>query len=729
MDAKGPTSTEVERTRMVETYLQTPAPVIVVAGPPGSGKSTLLRQWLSVESRASLVISLSALHDDPVLLATAIIRAFYGGEPLPEALQWKLTASEPTFSAELIPALARLVAADGPASVVAVEDIHHIKDPQSIAILRSLSDAVPAGSRLILQGRGCAPQVLTRARVAGRLAEFGAMDLAFDADETERLFAAHGIAAEAARKAWERTGGWAVLLYLSALRHNLVGGGEQPPDAPGSDAYIVDYCRSEILAQVDQNARDFLLETSPLEELTPALCDAVRLRSDSGALLRYLNEHVQLVERLDHAIGSNTRYRYHPILAEGMRAELNLGDPTAAARILSRAAEWYVQVGDIDAAVTAAKGAGDITRTAEIVWSDIASSLMLGRPDVLRRRLRGLSRSQIESHTLLMVACGWLALQSSDREGALAWSLHLRKHLGPNVLDDAQTDPEAAAAAVLIGVLSGFPAGVPFLQAARIGLPPDSILRAPNELTLGVYLSLIHDAEQAEMHLQRAHDLAQALDAPISGAVAQAWLGLLVAIQGDWTRAEELIEAAWRQVQLRSLQELGSSALVVTAHAMVLAHRADAAAAQAIAGARRVTASMGGLLGWFGLAGRYLLARAAAMSGDGATARLLLHEADARYTQEFHGTLISILRTQASDAMAELSDSALHADVLTDAELRLLSYLPSHLSLSRIASCLHISPNTVKTHANAIYRKLGVHSRPEAVDRARVLGLLSAPDT
>jgi LuxR family maltose regulon positive regulatory protein len=714
---------------MVDTYLRSPASVIVITGPPGSGKSTTLRQCLRVESRTSALISLGPMHDDPVLLATAILRAFFGGDPLPEALRWKLTATEPNFSAELIPALKRLVTEDARASVVAVEDVHHINDPQSISILRSLSDAVPAHSRLILQGRGCAPQILTRARVEGRLAEFGAGDLAFDADEAVRLFASHGMADEAALDAWERTGGWAVLLYLAALRCTSVRDSGQSPVAHGSDSYIVDYCRSEILAQVDHGARDFLLETSPLDALTPALCDAVRQRSDSGAMLRYLNENVQLVERLDHEIGPNTRYRYHPILVEGMRAELSLRDPTAAARILSRAADWYAQVGEIDAAVAAAKGAGDITRTAEIVWSDIASSLMLGRPDVLRRRLRGLSRSQIESNTLLMVACGWLALQSSDREGALAWSLRLRKHLGPNILDDARTDSEAAAAAVLIGVLSGFPAGVPFLQAASIGLPPDSVLRASSELTLGVYLSLIHDAEQAEVHLQRARALARALDAPISGAVAQAWQGLLVAVHGDWSRAEELIEAAWRQVQLHSLQELGSSALVVTAYAVVLAHRGDAAASQAIAGARRVTASMGGLLGWFGLAGRYLLARAAAMSGDGATARLLQREADARYTHEFHCTLISTLRDQASDAMAELSDSALHADVLTDAELRVLSYLPSHLSLSRIGGCLHISPNTVKTHVNAIYRKLSVHSRPEAVDRARVLGLLSAPDT
>ena len=63
-------------------------------------------------------------------------------------------------------------------------------------------------------------------------------------------------------------------------------------------------------------------------------------------------------------------------------------------------------------------------------------------------------------------------------------------------------------------------------------------------------------------------------------------------------------------------------------------------------------------------------------------------------------------------------------DELTPAELRILFALPSHYSLPDIAARAHVSPNTVKTQAQAIYRKLGVSSRRDAVERARVLGLL-----
>ena len=56
--------------------------------------------------------------------------------------------------------------------------------------------------------------------------------------------------------------------------------------------------------------------------------------------------------------------------------------------------------------------------------------------------------------------------------------------------------------------------------------------------------------------------------------------------------------------------------------------------------------------------------------------------------------------------------------------MRLLPLLTTHLSVPEIAAELFVSPNTAKTHAVSIYRKLGASSRGQAVVRARELGLL-----
>ncbi len=60
---------------------------------------------------------------------------------------------------------------------------------------------------------------------------------------------------------------------------------------------------------------------------------------------------------------------------------------------------------------------------------------------------------------------------------------------------------------------------------------------------------------------------------------------------------------------------------------------------------------------------------------------------------------------------------------LSERELEVLRYLPSRLSNAEIAARLYVSVNTLKTHVKAIYRKLGVTSRAEAVERAEALDL------
>jgi len=62
---------------------------------------------------------------------------------------------------------------------------------------------------------------------------------------------------------------------------------------------------------------------------------------------------------------------------------------------------------------------------------------------------------------------------------------------------------------------------------------------------------------------------------------------------------------------------------------------------------------------------------------------------------------------------------------LTGSEIRVLRYLPTHLSAPEIASQLSVATSTVKTHLRSLYAKLGAHSRAEAVESARALGLLA----
>ena len=89
-----------------------------------------------------------------------------------------------------------------------------------------------------------------------------------------------------------------------------------------------------------------------------------------------------------------------------------------------------------------------------------------------------------------------------------------------------------------------------------------------------------------------------------------------------------------------------------------------------------------------------------------------------------HAALISGIRdVLAGSSIEPGANGSPLLEELSEAELRVIRYLPSNLKAPEIASELFVSPNTVRTHLRHIYAKLGVHSRSEAVERARELGL------
>ena len=141
--------------------------------------------------------------------------------------------------------------------------------------------------------------------------------------------------------------------------------------------------------------------------------------------------------------------------------------------------------------------------------------------------------------------------------------------------------------------------------------------------------------------------------------------------------------------------------------------------------ARRLLDATGDGRPWFDAEVRVVLARAELRLSDAAAARVLLVEASR--------ALRAVPETDRGarwiDDTWERADTFAAGAVggpstLTTAELRVLRFLPSHLSFREIAARLHVSANTVKTQAHAVYRKLDASSRSEAVARAREVGLI-----
>ena len=123
---------------------------------------------------------------------------------------------------------------------------------------------------------------------------------------------------------------------------------------------------------------------------------------------------------------------------------------------------------------------------------------------------------------------------------------------------------------------------------------------------------------------------------------------------------------------------------------------------------------------------RILLARAFILLKDLPAARREIRSAThmAAVFPGLDGLARRLRETRLAVDSAAVAESA--SIPLTLAEMRVLRYLPTHLSFQAIGHELTLSANTIKTHAVSVYRKLDVCSRADAVRRAQEQGLLPA---
>jgi LuxR family maltose regulon positive regulatory protein len=174
------------------------------------------------------------------------------------------------------------------------------------------------------------------------------------------------------------------------------------------------------------------------------------------------------------------------------------------------------------------------------------------------------------------------------------------------------------------------------------------------------------------------------------------------------------------------LQDQSTNALLFAVAARIAIHRGDRAhATNLVTQAQRLRPGLTHTLPYLAVQTRLELIRALLALADAPGARTVLREVDAILRLR---PALGVLSEQTEELRAQIARipvGTVGASTLTGAELRLLPLLQTHRTFREIAERLYVSPHTVKTQAISIYRKLGVSSRSDAVERAAELGLLS----
>jgi LuxR family maltose regulon positive regulatory protein len=261
--------------------------------------------------------------------------------------------------------------------------------------------------------------------------------------------------------------------------------------------------------------------------------------------------------------------------------------------------------------------------------------------------------------------------------------------------------------------------------AAWAGLAPDSPWRATALLMEGISHLLDGQADQAEPILARAGEVADRLGAVPAAAAALGQRAIIAMERRQWEEGGRLAERSLAVLAASHLDDYVMAAFVHSVAARAAQHRGDPARAREhLALAVHLRPLLTSSMPHRSVQTLLELAQAYLALDDVAGARAVLRQADEIIRQRPD---LGVLPGQAAELRAALDrvgQGTLGASSLTAAELRLLPLLSTHLSLLEIGERLHLSRNTVKTHAVSIYRKLGVSSRSEAMQRVRELGLL-----
>ena len=843
----------IARPRLAEVLAGPDWRVALVTGGPAAGKTVAVAQWFgTLDPVAREWVTLDANDDRPerfwLTFALALDRAVPGAFAQAAVAAADVHRLPPEFLDRLLTAWSAV----GEPLVIVLDDVDRLRSRVITEGLGFVVEHLPGRSRMVLTSRVGPRLPVSRWRGRGWLAEVRQRDLAFTLPETAELFTALGedrMSTDEVEGLWRRTEGWVGGLRLAAAwLRDRADVSAAVAEFSGRTPVVADLLADELLHRAPKELSEFLLRTSVADVLDAELCDALSGRSDSGEVLRRLEADLQFVM----ATGpGRDAWRYHPLLAEMLRSELQTHRPDEA-RGLNRAAAAIMEArGDIAGAVRCLLAAGDTDRAFSIVFgaawrrSDLGDNPGIAAfVNLFPRELVTESASRMLTYAVMLGFYGQVA-------EAHAWVQRAQKRIGDepearaedvatldvlrlltfavtagaaDEIDAGRRAVEAVEAGLDLGI-AGARARMNLVRgylladqpdeadsALRAGSPGDEIAALVQAPALAARIAVRHGRlSEAERQATAALEAAHAFGVDTHTGMLDAHLALagtlidrneLADAIAAFRRLEEILRAKpfarVYQVLLRLEKARVAAALddfddvfatlreagLLIAHLprSALRHLVDAAAARwhleagEIRQAEELIATLPegspahtllqarldlacarfdavrARLGRASLAtmrdrltGELLLARAALEYGEDAGGHVMVAvglAAPERLVRVFleEGPAVTRLARAAAESLGTESGTNLSVAlgspprsrgtarqstvILTERELSVLRLLPSRLMNAGIATECGMSVNTVKWHLKGIYAKLGVSSRAEAVERARLLDLL-----
>ena len=701
----------------------------LLACPAGFGKTTLLAAWREAEAARKPVawLTLDEGDNDPVVLWTHAIEALRRASPAVARSAPADTVVAPVVDV-VLPRLVNELDGQGEITLI-LDDFHRLSSVPARASVGWFIDHAPPGFQLVLASRTEPFLPVAALRAHGELLELRAVDLQFTSGEADAFLngrLALGLTPEDLDCLVERTGGWPAGLYLAALslqhaadRHAFVR------RFGASSRHVIDFLETEVLQAHDPPAQALMRRTSVLERMSGPLCDAVMEQQGSAAILDELSRTNLFLVRLDDEGGW---YRFHRVFAQLLRVELERREPGLAPALHRRAYAWHRDHGTTDEAIRHAIEAGAYAEAAELIQGTWISYANTYRYNTVLAWLRRLPDEMLSGNVHLLLVQAWVLSLSARREEAAraiaaAERLGDLGDLGAGPLPDGFSSTEAS----LMMLRACFPWGDVGAQlengrrAAELE-GPGSSWRPLACWAVGMGLYFRGEPDEADRWFAESAALAPASAQWLAGESSLVYRSLIAGERGRLDEQRVLAETAAGFVREHGAEKVIGGAPLALGVSLAARGRPG----EALPLIKRGVA----LARTFGQPiqlANALLSQAPVLRALGQHQRATDAIAEARSVLEAcpdPGILAGRLAALGRPPQARCARSADPSPELTQQELRVLKLLNSDLSEQDIGRELYVSHNTVHSHVRAIYRKLTVSSRAEALQRGRQLGLL-----
>ena len=394
----------------------------LVCAPAGFGKSTLLGAWLQACEHPSAWLSLDEGERDVnrfVAYLTASLRSI-SADLGDGALALAQARPRPTPEAVLTHLIHRLTQRRGKV-VLVLDDYQSASSPEVDAALAFLLSHLPAQLHLVVASREVPAIALARWRAQGQVLDIDPDALRFQADEARQLLNTAMTLAltDAQVQALAlRTEGWPAGLQMAAV--SLAGQVDDDrfiASFSGSHRLVQDYLLEEVLQRQPAALQAFLLHTSVLDRLCPALCDAVMQAEVGLDSLHQLALRQLFVVPLDD---ERRWVRYHHLFGAMLQQRLREREPEAVAPLHLRASAWFEAQGMVRQALQHAVAAGDTARAIQVVQGQGMPLYFLEDAEPVLDWLQDQPPAFLDAHPPLWLMLAWSYLATSQHSQMVA---------------------------------------------------------------------------------------------------------------------------------------------------------------------------------------------------------------------------------------------------------------------------------------------------------------------